>query len=163
MKTLFIACFIFPSGRGLLLDNQFQNTYTLSIGQCKKINATYFSSGNVISRSVKTSGIVTAANASSRPSSGRSTTPGRKAILILTKASVQSAKRYLVFLEYILTTPSRRCPDVLRASLTLGEIMLSTDDGRSVSETSALLSLRSQWAASHTLAKGAFLAKINWW
>ena len=129
----------------------------------KKKTSAHLSSGSVISRSVKTSGMVTAANASSLPSSGKSTTPGRNAILIFTNASVQSANRYLVFLEYILTTPRSRWPDVRKASLTLGEMILSTDEGRSVSETSALLSLRSQWAASHTLASGAFLAKMNWW
>lgn len=51
-------------------------------------------------------------------SSGKSTTPGRKAILILTNASLQSARRYLVLREYMRTTPSSKCPEVRRASFT---------------------------------------------
>ena len=63
------------------------------------VYSTYFNSGKVISKSENISGKVTADIASSRLSSGKSTTPGLKAILILTKASVQSANKYLAFLE----------------------------------------------------------------
>mmetsp|Transcript_22835 Transcript_22835/g.47366 ORF Transcript_22835/g.47366 Transcript_22835/m.47366 type:complete len:260 (+) Transcript_22835:893-1672(+) len=40
--------------------------------------------------------------------SSMSTAPGRKAILILTRASLQSAMRYLTLREYMRTTPRRR-------------------------------------------------------
>lgn len=59
----------------------------------------YLRSAKVVSKSWKFSCRVMAATAASRFSSGRSTTPGRKAILILTKASLQSASKYLAFRE----------------------------------------------------------------
>lgn len=59
----------------------------------------YLRSAKVVSKSWKFSCKVMAATAASRFSSGRSTTPGRKAILILTKASLQSANKYLAFRE----------------------------------------------------------------
>lgn len=49
--------------------------------------------------------------------------PGRKATLILTNASLQSASRYLVFLEYIRTTPTRRWLDVRKPILTCALII----------------------------------------
>lgn len=116
--------------------------------------------------------------------------PGRKAILILINASLQSAKRYLAFLWQILTTPKRRWPDVRRAiftyfnsnktvltyagthyskakqqqhcKLTFGEMMLSTLLSRLHSKTCALVSFLSQWAASQILASGPRLLRTKW-
>uniref|UniRef100_A0A6B0U629 Putative secreted protein n=1 Tax=Ixodes ricinus TaxID=34613 RepID=A0A6B0U629_IXORI len=56
-------------------------------------------SGMPASKSWKTSGRVMVLRAAWRFSSGRSTAPGRNAILILMKASLQSASRYLALRE----------------------------------------------------------------
>jgi len=59
----------------------------------------YLRSAIVVSNSWNASASVIADIAASLFSSGRSTTPGRKAILILTNASLQSASRYLALRE----------------------------------------------------------------
>ena len=140
----------------------------------KSISATMYSRGTT---SFSCTASVNAALLATRCSAGRSIITGRKAILIFPRASLQSWSKYFAFREYILTTPKSKCPDVRRASFTYikkkhehrysvfthinltprGCRMPSTVCSILVSKTWALVSFRSQCAASQTLANGPFL------